>query len=286
MVAPLVAIAAAIGAAKAAIETAELISDWAERSAIIEIDNMSADTLEFVHFEMKSGDFQRPAPQKVRPFDHALITAVSATFGEGAVGDLHFKGRDITLFLDYSNPLVGPNDLDATITGPRAGEFRWATAAGPGNKSAKFRCAVWQDWQDEWRFCPKCRGLFTPGVGSRCPTGGPHDPLGWNYILVHDVPDGPNLQASWRFCPKCRGLFAEGDGNGVCPAGGPHDPLGWRYCLPHDMPGGPHLQPGWRFCPKCRGLFGEADGNGRCPAGGSHDPLGWPYLMVHTTPQP
>jgi hypothetical protein len=278
------AVAAVVGAAKGTIETAEMISDWAERSAIIEIANLSADTLRFAHFEMHSGDLQRPLPDKIRPFDHVLITAVSDTFLTGAVGDLHFQGRDMTLFLDYSNPVAGGNDLDADIRGPRAGEFRWATAAGPGNKSAKFHCAVWQEWQDEWRFCPKCRGVFSPGIGSRCPAGGPHDPLGWNYILLHDVPEGPNLQASWRFCPKCRGLFAEGDGNGVCPGGGPHDPVGWRYCVPHDLAPGSHLQSGWRFCGKCRALFGEADGNGVCPAGETHAPIGWPYLMVFATP--
>lgn len=279
------AVAAAIGAVKGAIEVAEALSDWAERSAIIEITNMSADTLELVGVHRNSGDVQQPLPDKIRPFDHVIIVAVS-TFGEGAIVDLNFRGRDMALFVDSSNPLVGENHLEAAIRGPRAGEFRWATSAGPGNKSAKFHCAVWQDWQGEWRFCPKCRGIFTPGVGSRCPAGGPHDPVGWNYILLHDVPEGPNLQATWRFCPKCRGLFAEGDGNGVCPAGGPHDPVGWRYCVPHDLAPGPHLQAGWRFCGKCRVLFGEAEGNGVCPAGAAHHPLGWPYLMVFATPQP
>jgi hypothetical protein len=276
-------IGAVIGAIAGAVALAKELTDWAERSIVLEINNMSADTFELVRHGTSSGDLQQ-LPRTIEPFNNVIVAAASGSFGEGAVGNLGFRARDVVLLMDYSNPVVGENDLDASFEGARVREFRVATSAGPGNKHARFRCDVWQDWQDHWRFCPKCRAIFSPGPESRCPAGGPHEPLGWNYILLHDVSEGPNLQATWRYCARCRGLFGEGDGNGICPAGGPHTPLGWRYCVPHDLPGGNHLQPGWRFCPKCRALFGEADGNGVCPAGGPHDPLGWPYLMAFASP--
>ena len=269
-----------VGIVAGVIATAAAISEWAPRSAIIEINNMTPETLELFQYETSSGDLQRPLLTVIQPFDSGLVVAVSHSLGEGAVGSLHLRGRDMWIDMDYANPEVGENDLDAEVKGARAHEFRWATSAGPGNKSARFRASVWQDYQRDWRFCPKCRGVFTPGVGSRCPAGGPHEALGWNYILLHDVPEGPNLQATWRFCGRCRGLFAEGDGGGVCPAGGAHAAAGWRYCVPHDLAPGAHLQGGWRFCGQCRILFGADAGNGVCPAGGPHVPLGWPYLLV------
>ncbi|WP_436498967.1 hypothetical protein [Actinokineospora sp. HUAS TT18] len=273
-----------VGAAAGAYALAVAISDWAERSCVIEIANMSADYWDLVRKGSSSGSFQEPTVTRIEPFNNVLITAVSGDFGQGAVGNLGFRARDLVLLMDYSNPVIGNNDLDASFEGARGGEFQLSTSAGPGNKGALFRCVIEQPVQEGWRYCPKCHGLFNDGPGSVCPAGGSHDPVGWEYALLHDVPDGPTLQANWRFCPKCRGLVAGGDpGSSRCPAGGPHDTsIGWSYCVPHDLPDGPRLQRGWRFCPKCHGLFAGGDpANSRCPAGGPHDPVGWIYNMAH-----
>lgn len=279
---------AIVGAASGAIALAKTVSDWAERSCVIEIANLSADYWDLSFKGASSGAFQEPTITRIEPFNNVLVAAVSDDFGEGAVGSLNFKGRDAVLFVDYSNPLIGENDLDASFDGPRRGEFQLETSAGPGNKGALFRCVIAQPVQDTWRFCPKCHVLVDNGGGGACPAGGGHDTsIGWHYALLHDVPEGPNLQPNWRFCPKCRCLATAGTdpGNSRCPAGGPHDfGVGWSYCVPHDLPVGPRLQDGWRFCPKCHCLAAPVDDpqNDHCAGGGQHDrAIGWPYLMAH-----
>ncbi|MEU1506289.1 hypothetical protein [Kitasatospora sp. NPDC005748] len=270
-----------VGATNEAIKLAETLSDWAERSCIIEIDNLTADTWELVHHGSSSGTFQEPVTTRLAPFDHVLITAVSSAIAQGAVGELRIRSFDVDLVLNYSNPFLGDNDLDVRPEGRRSGEFQLETVARDGNKNAQFRCAVGQPYQESWRFCPKCHALFNEGPGSVCPAGGPHDPVGWNYFLLHDVPAHPTLQAGWRFCPRCLAL-SDGNPGSVCPAGGPHvTDVGWNYCVPHDLPDGPRVQRGWRFCPKCRGV---SDGNpgSVCPAGGPHvTDVGDVYNMAH-----
>lgn len=105
---------AVVGAVAGVIALARTVSDWAERSCIIEIDNMSADTWDPVRRGSSSGSFQQPLPTRIDAFNNILITAVSDDFGEGAIGNLGFRGRDVVLLMDYSNPVVGENDLDAS----------------------------------------------------------------------------------------------------------------------------------------------------------------------------
>jgi hypothetical protein len=103
--------------------------------------------------------------------------------------------------------------------------------------------------QPHWRFCGKCNGLFYSGAGGnyyrqnqRCPGGGLHLPLGYNFVLPHDVPGTPTAQTDWRFCGKCNGLFYSGAGGNYyrqsqrCPGGGLHLPLGYNFVIPHQPP--------------------------------------------------
>lgn len=86
--------------------------------------------------------------------------------------------------------------------------------------------------QPDWRFCPKCHGLFwTPNnrPAGACPSGGQHDPQGWFFFVPFQAPqegDEPQPpqsdargQPEWRFCGGCHGLFWDGDAHkGQCPA--------------------------------------------------------------------
>lgn len=281
MVAPLVLAAQIAGATKAVIDAATAINSVLERSCMIEVINMTPENLEMHRRGTAYGSLGDLVPSRVAPFDSSIITA-NSSFGVGAEGNLGFQGRDIVVLMDYSNPLVGDNTLQAKHHGTRAGEFLLSASAGPGNKSARFTCVITHQTQDNWRFCARCHGLFANGPNSRCPSGDSHTPVGWEYALIHSTPDGPNLQSNWRFCPKCLGLFANGP-NSRCPAGGPHDPVGWNYCVPHALGEARTVQANWRFCPKCLGLFwnGPNRDNHLCPAGGLHDPVGWGYALPH-----
>jgi hypothetical protein len=166
-------------------------------------------------------------------------------------------------------------------------EIRWPTNpwANPGS-------------QPNWRWCPKCQGLFYGGntAASRCPAGGSHTPseqsASFDYILAYGAPAASSNQRDWRWCNKCQGLFYGGNlANSRCPTGGTHTPPEQSgsadYNLPHGAPTNPSNQPDWRWCNRCQGLFyGGNAASSRCPAGGRHTPPGQSgsadYNLAHT----
>ena len=133
-------------------------------------------------------------------------------------------------------------------------------------------------WQDDWRWCHKCDGLFYSGGQSdvgRCPAGAQHETgTSGNYSVAHGTPHFIG-QHNWRWCNKCRGLFYSGGLSpaGKCPAGDSHEQgMSGDYTLAHNalnVAG----QDEWRFCSKCFGLF-FASGHpsaGVCPGLGQHE---------------
>lgn len=86
--------------------------------------------------------------------------------------------------------------------------------------------AVGQKIQGDWRWCPKCQGLYFAGGLTQgiCPAGGAHEHTdSGNYQLVENTPAGPGEQSGWRWCKKCHGLYFSSQFQSVCPAKGPHD---------------------------------------------------------------
>jgi hypothetical protein len=128
-------------------------------------------------------------------------------------------------------------------------------------------------FQDKWRWCQKCQGLFfSPNVGqSKCPAGGEHDgSRGGHYLLACNDPNAAG-QDKWRRCQKCQGLFfAPNVGEkSKCPAGEEHDRSGsGNYTVIHKDPTPPG-QANWQRCKKCQGLFFGGGNNGVCPSGGT-----------------
>jgi hypothetical protein len=98
---------AAVGAAKAAIDALKAAIEFAERSCVIEIDNMTADSLELAHASHESGAFGQHPPPRIAPFDHVLMSSHSTAIAQGAVGRLGFTGRDMRLDIDFGNPFAG-----------------------------------------------------------------------------------------------------------------------------------------------------------------------------------
>jgi hypothetical protein len=145
-----------------------------------------------------------------------------------------------------------------------------------------------KDFQDGWRWCFKCQGLFfssnpTQGI---CPADGQsHDARQSGKYLVNlgetqlggsdNVGPGPGQQGDWRWCHKCQGMFfAGGPSQGVCPAD--HQAhsasLSGHYAMVLDDNLNVIGQPYWRWCQKCGGFFfsGNPD-QGACPADGVHE---------------
>ncbi len=76
--------------------------------------------------------------------------------------------------------------------------------------------------QPQWRYCAHCHGLFWNGqpAGSRCPAGGEHAAVGWEFFLPNDRQGaGPHFgQGDWRHCGTCGILFWNGSSfKGTCP---------------------------------------------------------------------
>jgi hypothetical protein len=142
-------------------------------------------------------------------------------------------------------------------------------------------------YQDNWRWCDKCQGIFFGGQGAPvCPAGGNHNIGSTNYKLAHTGKPSENAQEGWRWCNKCHAMFyGKASTKGVCAKGGQHDDSGsgsyWGHTAKH---GGAQSQEGWRWCSKCQAMFfGDMQSSSKCPAGGSHDSSGsGAYVMAYT----
>ncbi len=140
-------------------------------------------------------------------------------------------------------------------------------------------------WQENWRWCKHCRGLFFAGHNDGvCPTNGRgHDKSGsGNYSLNYNEPKAPD-QHNWRWCKKCQGLYFAGRNRNVCPAGGAHDGSSSGDYIMHERIDGWNVksQLNWRWCKKCQGLYHlHRTDNGHCPAGGDHDGSGSRHYVL------
>ena len=137
-----------------------------------------------------------------------------------------------------------------------------------GGKVLRIKLIRAINFQDKWRCCGKCRGLFFgPNADeSKCPDGGKHDSMSCpraNYLLASGVPRIAPGEANWRRCKKCQGLFFGPNAEkSKCPAGGTHNSNeSINFTLIHSHSNGP--QPvNWRRCEKCQGLFEASGGKG------------------------
>jgi hypothetical protein len=281
-------VSAVVGAAKAIIDAEKAAVEFAARSCVIEIDNMTAETLELTGQRNDSGGFGQGPPHRIAPFANAVLSAHSTALGQGAVGALGFTGRDMVLEMFYSNPFAGSNSFEAHAGGVRVKEFIVDASAGSGNTGAFFRCAISHPVQDNWHFCGKCHGLFWLGGNlgdQKCPAGDFHQPAGVEFVLTNSIPEGPRMQHQWQFCTKCHGMFWTGPDvrDHHCPAGGLHNPMGLDFVLPFDLGETPILQSNWRFCRKCHGMFWDGPDvkDHHCPGGDPHDPAGFIFCLPH-----
>jgi hypothetical protein len=136
-------------------------------------------------------------------------------------------------------------------------------------------------YQDGWRCCQKCSGLFygfrlqrDPDEG-HCAAGDKHDSTNSKDYMVPFSDAGPGMQMGWRYCQKCQGLFySDHPTQGACPCGGQHDHANRSLSYDMFLEGPPGMETGWRWCAKCEGLFNSGNEQSACPTGGKHDGSG------------
>ena len=135
--------------------------------------------------------------------------------------------------------------------------------------------------QTEFHFSPRIGWCLHDANRDRLEN---HTPLGYKFLLSHDIPEGPNRQAHYRFCRKCTTLFWDGDGEATsrCHRGGRHEADGLKYVLLHSVAEDVQNQANWQHCVKCASGFWNGDNtNGLCPAGDEHQPSPHNLLLTH-----
>jgi hypothetical protein len=116
-----------------------------------------------------------------------------------------------------------------------------------------------------------------------------HMPLGFHFLLPHDLPPAPSLRSGWRCCGKCEAVYFDGDAlfKGVCQRGGPHEPdplIPDVFSLEVGVPEDVQNQSNWKLCRNCFALYWSVDDNdaGLCSASGRHVSTG----ELFRVPQP
>ena len=167
-----VIVAGVITAAQAAPEVIDAIKRMldalgVDRSCIIEIVNTTGKRLRLYRSGSSSGTFERAPAPFLEPHQSVVCAARSTVAGSGAVGNIGYAGDAFNLLIDYSNPAVGANDLDASTEGSRGGEFHTLAENDAGNTNAHFRCVLY--YTDPDRICTGRRSR--PGEPRTSPTG-------------------------------------------------------------------------------------------------------------------
>jgi hypothetical protein len=132
--------------------------------------------------------------------------------------------------------------------------------------------------------------LWSPRIGA-CPSHDDlmesHQPLGYTFVIPHDLADEVPRQRGWRRCRNCLAMFHDDDGDGaggLCwDTGGAHAADGFEYAIPL-APGPDGTQARWARCGGCETLFWNDDKEGRrglCRAGGEHQPTDPELALPH-----
>ena len=258
------------------------------RSVVCTILNVTDQTLIFAGAHQDHGGFATNPPPTIAPRSAAAFGAQSSAgaIATGAEGTVNYGLPGGTLHFHWDDPFAGGNSASAALDGDQ-GRFATWSNAGAGDQNAQMQFVVFErTFQNDWRFCDKCNGMFFDGFASKgvCPGGPPpgHHAAGLVFSVLHDSPALGAAQADWRFCHKCNGMFFDGFvAKGTCPQGGSHDAAGFNFVLSHDPPR-PSQQPNWCFCHKCSGLFFNGfPQKGKCPQGGQHEAQGLIFSIDH-----
>ncbi|MBB3094321.1 uncharacterized protein YkwD [Actinoplanes campanulatus] len=189
-------------------------------------------------------------PEEARQLSSGpALVRMTAAFPASRYGMLKRQQHGIEAKMEHARQLASAG-MSLTRRGlVIAGLGATAALAGLAVENTEKALGFWelqQQGQPDWRFCGKCNGMFFSGrdgtyyrQNQRCPASGLHEPMGFNFVLPHDVPGSATAQPDWRFCGKCNGMFFSGrDGtyyrqNQRCPASGLHEPMGYNFVLPH-----------------------------------------------------
>lgn len=307
-----------VKATRAMIDDASAIVAESERSAVVEVDNATSQTLRRANDNLKHGGWGK-LPADV--IGAGSSDAFSSKSGDGAIGvgteviREYTIGDNGTIFhIRWDVPFWGTNECNCNINGPSSDFYEAASIIAAGNKPAAARFVIAEKAaanpvDADWRHCGLCKSLFysldngvcsghviligatlgSGGLPHPVTRSGPHQAEGWK-LGVPYLGDtghmGPHREPDWRRCSGCKLLFYGGwnDAKGVCQGNGDHghtaEQGGPSYILMHDTPARPGQQNDWRFCTKCYVLFfWPFAADSNCSAGGTHHPDAENYIV-------
>ena len=146
------------------------------RSVVCTILNVTDQTLIFAGAHQDHGGFATNPPPTIAPRSAAAFGAQSSAgaIATGAEGTVNYGLPGGTLHFHWDDPFAGGNSASAALDGDQ-GRFATWSNAGAGDQNAQMQFVVFErTFQNDWRFCDKCNGMFFDGFASKgvCP-GGP-----------------------------------------------------------------------------------------------------------------
>jgi hypothetical protein len=275
------------------------------RSVVCAVINATDISLTLAGDHHDHGGFATAPPAVINPQSATAFGSQSrgGSLFTGTEGFVFYEGGGVRLKCYWDNPWLGENKTSSSLELGDPNHYLYWSLTGSGDQKAEMQFVLFQrPFQDAWRYCKLCHGMFfdgyaqkgiCPGLPSRgvleatapgrsLPQHG-HVAQGYNFSLPHDAPAprgrAGEAQWDWRFCRKCDSMFYDGyTPKGVCAAGGGHEAQGFNFNLSHDIPG--PGQPDWRFCHKCHILFYDGyPEKGSCPAGRGHEAQGFNFVL-------
>ena len=109
------------------------------RGIVIQLSNMTGLTLRLKATDFSSGGIVPEAlpPPVIGPFEKVLFGVKSTGIATGVIGSVTYEGDGVdTLLCGFSNPFIGSNTVNVTLTGARAPALQFPAVIGSGNHTA------------------------------------------------------------------------------------------------------------------------------------------------------
>lgn len=113
------------------------------RSVLLEVDNNTYGNLWLVSGRHQHGGFGLLPHGRIAPRSYDVFGSKSKGLFTGTEGRVVYEGNGVNLTVYWNNPWIGSNKCNATLSGPRAANYRVFWACGAGNKNAHMRYSVY-----------------------------------------------------------------------------------------------------------------------------------------------
>jgi len=125
---------------------ADKVTGAFSRSAVVQVFNLTALTLNFVTSHHESGGFGKVPKDQIDPKSGDAFESETKGVATGAIGSVTYvsdEGSINNMLCGWNNPEAGSNAVNVLLDGPRSGRFGLVAIAGSGNHSAIMRFTLY-----------------------------------------------------------------------------------------------------------------------------------------------